>query len=126
MKIFPNKLTDSEYVERVRISLRRRWLKFSIFLSVSVVLFAVAYFTVYDLREKLLELYNILPEIEGFTYNESMVKASFGAGIAWGMVIFSLFFTAGSFLVQAMELAFNIRKDQMLVKYFDEAKKKKG
>ncbi len=125
MKIFPDKLTDSEYVERIRVSLKRRWIKFYIFLGISMVFFAIVYFLGRDLFSKVISLCNAITA-QSIPNVPPDSKTLILIGIVAGTLIAVLLFTAGSFLVQTMEIAFSNRKDQMLVKYFDEANKNKN
>lgn len=123
MKIFPDKLTDSEYVERLRAFLRRRWIIASFFFGMSLLLFTFIYFISRDLFKIVFELCNMT--VPGLINIALLDKTSFFTGIVLGVVIAGLIFVAGNSLAHAIEIVVDNRKDHMLIKYFDEAKKNK-
>jgi hypothetical protein len=121
MKIFSKRMTDSEYIETVRKSYKRRWLNFVILLSLFLpILLATIYFA-FDFDKKSKAIFESMAALENPTEEQcvkNLVEASRITGVRLGFTIAGGLYCGIFGIIGAIGFV-NRRRDALLLKYYD-------
>lgn len=124
MRIFPRRMSDSEYIESIRKSVKRRWFCFWFVFIIFTFILCFTFYSAVKLERKskmILASMTIDENAPEEHYMKLTIEAARLIGVRVGLAI-ALGLNAGGFgLAVAIAFIMNRRKDSLLLKYYDQA-----